>query len=186
MARREAIERAREWLHKGVVVLDTETTGRGDNAEPVEIAAVAQGRELLNTLVRPTVPVEPHAQEMHGIEDAELVDAPTLPQVMPTLLTLSDLFVVTYNFEFDQRIIRQGLAAHGMALPDTLMAGTADENCVMLLYAEFYGEPGLYGGYRRQSQENALHQCGLRVPGLHRALADAQAALVLLEYMAAP
>jgi DNA polymerase III alpha subunit (gram-positive type) len=51
------------------VILDTETTGLYD-AEIVEIAVVDPlGEALLNTLVKPTIPIPTEVIEIHGITD---------------------------------------------------------------------------------------------------------------------
>ena len=56
---REATSRqAHAWLAANALILDTETTGLGDDAEVVELAVIdCAGVVLLDTLVRPSGPV---------------------------------------------------------------------------------------------------------------------------------
>ena len=74
---REAISRqARAWLAANALILDTETTGLGDDAEVVELAVIdCAGAVLLDTLVRPSGPVPAEAAAIHGITDAMAANA---------------------------------------------------------------------------------------------------------------
>ena len=80
---REAISRqARAWLAANALILDTETTGLGDDAEVVELAVIdCAGAVLLDTLVRPSGPVPAEAAAIHGITDAMLAGAPTWSEI---------------------------------------------------------------------------------------------------------
>ena len=69
-----------EWL-----ILDTETTGL-DHAEIVEIAVINHlGEALLNTLVRPAISIPAEVTDIHGITDECVKDAPTFPEIYPSL-----------------------------------------------------------------------------------------------------
>ncbi|MBR9829321.1 MAG: 3'-5' exonuclease, partial [Oceanospirillales bacterium] len=60
-----------------IVFLDTETTGLDDDAQMVEIAVVDEnGSVLFESYCRPTVPVDPGAQAVHGIGSEVLAGAP--------------------------------------------------------------------------------------------------------------
>ena len=60
------------------LILDTETTGLGDEAEICEIAVIRQdGSVVLDTLVRPTGKISEDATRVHGITDADVRDAPS-------------------------------------------------------------------------------------------------------------
>ena len=66
--------RAREWAQwvlstPGIVIIDTETTGIGPCDEVIELAVLdTHGRVLLDTLVRPTCPIDPGAARVHGLK----------------------------------------------------------------------------------------------------------------------
>lgn len=83
------------------VFLDTETTGLYAGIDEVlQIGIVADdGRMLMDTLVRPIRVKEwPEAQDIHGIAPTDVVDAPTLVEVLPQLANiLRGTKVVIYN-----------------------------------------------------------------------------------------
>lgn len=69
-------------------VVDVETTGLNPETDQiVEIGAVATSMEngalgMWATLVRPTIPIPPEVSAVHGITDAEVVNAPLLDEAM--------------------------------------------------------------------------------------------------------
>lgn len=85
LRRRAVAARAQELLSTDtVVLLDTETTGVGEDAEIIEIAILdVDGTQLLNTLVRPTQPIPAEATAIHRITDKMVASAPTWPEVAP-------------------------------------------------------------------------------------------------------
>jgi DNA polymerase-3 subunit epsilon len=97
---------AREQLtQENWVILDTETTGLYD-AEIVEIAIIASlGKILLDTLIKPSIPIPAEVTEIHGINDEMVADAPTFPEVYPTDAALKDKRVLIYNSAFDIKIL---------------------------------------------------------------------------------
>ncbi len=58
------------------VLLDTETTGLGDQAEVVQIGVINGAGKVLvdNRLVKPTLPIDPGAEAIHHISNAMVVD----------------------------------------------------------------------------------------------------------------
>lgn len=82
-------QKAAQWAHELTrrhdwCILDTETTGLGDNAEICQIAICdCQGNSLLNTLVKPTVTIEAQATKIHGINNEMLALAPTFDSDIP-------------------------------------------------------------------------------------------------------
>ena len=77
---RDAVrERAKLWLSRRLAIVDLETTGLGQKAEPIEIAVVDEnGQTLLESLVSPTIPITQGATDKHGMVDADVVEAPTM------------------------------------------------------------------------------------------------------------
>ncbi|MEG3909649.1 3'-5' exonuclease [Microcoleus sp. w2-18bC1] len=96
---------AREQLTQNDwVILDTETTGLV-RAEIVEIAIIDRlGEMLLNTFIKPSIPIPAEVTEIHGISGAMVADAPTFPEVYPTDAALKDKRVLIYNSAFDIKI----------------------------------------------------------------------------------
>jgi len=179
-------QRAREWARwavttPGVVILDTETTGTGPRDEVIELAVLdTRGRVLLDTLVRPTCPVDPGAARVHGLTEAVLASAPEWPLVFRELRVLlrTTRWAITYNAAFDRRLLEQTCRHHGLALPDL------GWHCAMQRFADYAGPPLVDSWRRYHRLAEALERLGLLHPGAHRAVADAEACRRLLIGMA--
>lgn len=164
-----------------VVYLDTETTGTGATAEAIEVAVVAGDGDLVfATLLKPRHPIPPATIAVHGITDADVAAAPTLPEVYPALRdAIAGRVVVVYNAPFDRRLIEQTCRFHGAEPPP------AHYECAMRSYAGFAGVPGSGGGgWRWHPLERAVRAFGEQ-PGGHRAAADARACRAVVHGMAA-
>jgi DNA polymerase-3 subunit epsilon/ATP-dependent DNA helicase DinG len=110
------------------VALDLETTGLDANRDAIiEIGAVRfQDDAILDrfsTLVDPRRPIPARIQQITGIRDADVADAPTIDQAAPELLAFVDATVgalVAHNASFDLGFLRAvGINFHRPAL-DTL------------------------------------------------------------------
>ena len=182
MGRDDVIEKAKEWLSSRLAIIDLETTGLEQNDEPVEIAVIDEnGHTLLEKFVRPTIPIPQDATGIHGIADVDVREAQTIVELLPELKQFSDRHWLSYNYEFDSRLLRQGLAARRHHRPP--WSGAVDDHCIMRLYHAYY-----YGSYRDPaswiSLKEAMQQCGLkRIGPEHRALSDALAARAVLLYI---
>jgi DNA polymerase-3 subunit epsilon len=163
-----------------VVYLDTETTGLGLEAEIVDIAVVAaDGQVLLNTTVRPNGRIPTEASRVHGIHDADVVNAPSWPIVHNALCRiLAGRRTIVYNAEFDRRIVEGCCDRHGLPYP------SGKWECAMLAFAQYRGEPNENrGGFRWHKLDVAAAAFGL-APGGHRALGDALACRAVVWGMA--
>lgn len=155
------------------VILDTETTGLDCRAEIVEISIIAaDGRVLLDTLVRPLNPIPQAATAIHHITDVMVAAAPTFSQVYAELVEqIQGRMVVTYNAAFDRRMVQQALQRSKLP-PLSQVRWT----CAMRQYARFMGEWSTkWHGYRWPRLSG----------GDHSALGDCRATLRLLQQMAA-
>ncbi|MHC5824191.1 MAG: 3'-5' exonuclease, partial [Nostoc sp.] len=81
------LQEAKNWAYNLIhsdnkfFILDTETTGLGD-AEIVDVCVMTQwGQPLINTLVKPTIPIPSGATHIHHITDEMVADAPTFPDI---------------------------------------------------------------------------------------------------------
>jgi DNA polymerase-3 subunit epsilon len=180
----EEVQRiAQELIARRPLYLDTETTGLEDRDEVIEICVLdPDGRVLVESLVKPTVPISLDAGRVHGITQAMLEDAPSWPEVWPEVQQiLEGRQIAVYNAEFDLRLMRQSHRTHGM--PWTLE--NASFHCLMLLYARFYGRWNhRRGGFQWQSLEAASRQSGISLLNTHRARDDAALARAILLHMA--
>lgn len=118
----EARAEATRWLAADPVFLDVETTGLGDTDQVVEIAIIdARGVVLLDTLVRPTVPVSEAAAAIHGISADQLASAPTWDAVISQVRSLLDgSLVICHGAHFDASQIDQSCQANGLATPHVI------------------------------------------------------------------
>lgn len=170
---------------KPIAVLDTETTGLGGDAEIVEIAIIDwDGKTLLDTLVKPSSPIPADASAIHGIFDSDVKDAPSFAEIFEQVQSIYEAhLVLIYNADFDNRLVEQSAAGHGIKL-DT---GQYSTGCLMELYARYFGEYSHYHrSYKWQSLATAAYFCGVEWKGqAHRAQADCLAALGVFKHMLA-
>ena len=101
-------EKASRWASRMLArpaqtwcILDTETTSL--TGAIIEIAVVdGSGAVLLDTRLQPREVITPGAQAIHGISDADLLDAPLFPAIYDTLAAaLRGRHLVVYNLDFD-------------------------------------------------------------------------------------
>ncbi len=177
----EALETARQWLAEKPVFLDCETTGFDDDDQIVELAIVdADGKELFNRRIRPTIPIPAEASRYHGIYDADVAGCPTMTEVWPEIeRILSGRLICTYNAAYDHRMLSQSLGwSEVLTLPGW--------RCVMELYAAYHGVWSEYhGNYKFQKLSYAARCLGIPAWVEHGARADAEAARLVLVKMAA-
>lgn len=174
---------AQQMLSLERVFLDTETTGIAPTDEVIEICLLdVEGEVLVDTLVKPLGKVHPEAVRHHGITEPMLAGAPTWPEVWPLVeAAIGDGRVAVYNAEFDVRLMRQSHRLHGLQWE--VEEGRFD--CIMHLYAEFYGEWNRRReSYRWQKLEAAARQSGILLRNTHRARDDALLTRAVLRYMA--
>lgn len=175
--RRKASRWARELLSaREFVVLDSETTGLRDPVGFVEVAvADPDGKPLLNTTVKPWLPIEPGAAKVHGYRAEDLVSSPTFKDLYPDILdAISGRRVVVYNAAYDRRVMDTEvgkLGARGKLVGAYLPAW----ECAMGWYSQWVGE------YSRKHKSYKYQ----KLPGGdHSALGDCRAALAVLRRMA--
>ncbi|AVN50857.1 3'-5' exonuclease [Serratia sp. IR-2025] len=179
-------QQAQQWLRDNVLILDTETTGLGDDAEIVEVTIIdTAGRVLLNTLVKPRSVIPASATAIHGITNEMVATAPSWPHVCRSLYDIiSGRKVVIYNSDFDTRILDQTNDDWGITIHFKIERPTFE--CAMLAYAEFYGQNSERGGYKWQKLTAAAEQQGVIIEGTpHRALSDCLTTLGVIKAMAA-
>ena len=186
-----AVHNARKWLeHGGYCLLDTETTGLGDDAEICEISIIdTRGNILMDSLVKPSRPIPADASRIHGITNEMVSDAPAWPALHPQFMAImAERQCIVYNTAYDRRIINQTHHLSGMdgsQFPEWLAERMTDDDCAMLGYAAFRGEfDNRRGSYKWQKLVNAARQCQRDNEGAHRALADCRMTLGVIEAMA--
>lgn len=171
------LKEAKQWAYKRLhsdenfLILDTETTGLG-NAEIVDICVMSRyGQPLLNTLVKPTIPIPEDSTRIHKITDTMVESTPIFPDIYPRLKELiEEKVVLIYNAGFDFNVIQYCCKRNN--LPEIKFY----TECAMLWYAQYVGDwHNYYGNYRWQKLPGG---------GEHRALSDCQCVYRLLAEMA--
>ncbi|WP_244122363.1 3'-5' exonuclease [Burkholderia latens] len=168
---------ANEWLAADPLFIDTETTGLDLRAAIVEIAILDRaGAVLIDTLVKPAMPIPAAATEIHGITDADVAGAPAWNTIGPQVAELlAGRLLIAHNAAFDERMLYQTSRSHGVTLSALRV------ECTMELLTGWAG--------RWLSLADAALMLGARAPATrHRAGADAEQCrqIVLAAARAAP
>lgn len=176
--------RARRWLKSNCLILDTETTGLGDDAEIIEISIIdCAGKVLLNTLVKPRNFIPAEATAIHGITNEMVAAAPTWRDIHWQFMALTHTkTLVIYNIDFDVRLIMQTAAINNCGFSHLELKA----ECAMHNYAEYYGQwDQKRNKFKWQKLGNAAEQQGVVIEGAaHRALSDCKTTLGVIRAMA--
>ncbi len=176
------------------VILDTETTGLDGDAQACQIAVIDQdGRVLIDTLLKPTIPIPDDAIAIHGITNEMVAAAPGIQSIGRQLLeALRGRDLIIYNADYDMRILDTSIMASGdeeLIALWSLMHRTDDgteTHCAMRLYARFWGAWDEYHqSYTWQRLSAACGQQGIPVVNAHNALGDCQMTLALIRKICA-
>jgi DNA polymerase-3 subunit epsilon len=170
--RHAAITRAGNWLKtKGLVLLDTETTGFHNHDRIIQISIISiSGETLMDTLINPEMTIPPEATAVNQITDDMVASARTFRQVYPELCQiLDDTTVCAYNADFDARMITQECNRTNLRPPMCTWVCAMKE-----LAAPFEGQIGKYGDYAWPKLTG----------GDHTALGDCWAMLGLIKKIA--
>lgn len=120
--RNKSVELASNLFDANAVIIDTETTGLGCDAQIVQLSAVdMQGNVLINRMFKPTVDIDSEASKITGITMETVKDEPTFAEcwtekILPVLAT-HQIFVA-YNSPFDSRMLEQTCKAFDISCPE--------------------------------------------------------------------
>ena len=175
-SRRRAKEKARQWISCNALIADTETTGFAKNDEVVELAIVnCQGVAVFHEYVKPTVPINSRAQQVHGISERHLELCCYWDGVHDKFCdTVAGSRLVFFNASFDKRLLAQSIKKFGFDVPDELV----NAECAMLEFKKYRG-----GG--PSSLSAAAERLGVCPAGqAHNALDDCLTTLRVIKAMA--
>lgn len=162
------------------LILDTETTGLTKRSEIVEISIInLRGEVVFNSLVKPKIRMsnDSKAVQIHGITYEQLKDSPSWKDIHQQVSDIiRDKIIISYNAEFDTRLLHQTARKHGLKLPDFT------SECAMMIYSFWNGEPSEREGYKWHKLDKACKDLGVKISGQsHRALTDCFSTLALLQ-----
>jgi len=161
----------KELKGKPYYILDTETTGLEDG-EIVQIAIIDHLKNtILDTLIKPKLPIPADATAIHGIHNSDVASSPIWPDVSPLVREiLEGQNIIIYNAVYDRRMMHYSAERHQM--PKTDWKELATIHCAMEAYAEYFGQWNEYrGSYRWQRLSLAAASVGYSFDA-HTALAD--------------
>lgn len=175
-----AREQAQEWLRRGFVVVDTETTGTDPDADIVQFAAIdSTGRIVLHSLIKPSQPIDTEggAFRVHGLDDRALEHAPPFVRVWPAIhAVLCNKLVIAYNSGFDSKMLDQCQRKY-KGIAERPLFGH-EWQCAMLLYSRHIRVS------KWQKLQAACNDLGVKLDRAHDALYDCYAALEVIKAIA--
>nr|WP_188246205.1 exonuclease domain-containing protein [Enterobacter sp. E12]MBD0817620.1 Lar family restriction alleviation protein [Enterobacter sp. E12] len=185
-----------KWLRSDYVIIDTETTGLSKRDEIIEIAIInMRGEVLLDTLVKPTIPIPPEATKINHITNEMVAKAPAWCDVFPKVHAIIRMHKwLAWNSGFDARMLDQTCSyteifdtkSPGVASLITSRIHTSHIDA-KAVYDQWYGEfDEKRKAFKRQSLATAAARHGVSVEGAHRALADCKMVLAVLQKVCAP
>ena len=185
-----------KWLKSDYVIIDTETTGLSKRDEIIEIAIInMRGEVLLDTLVKPTLPIPPEVTKINHITNEMVANAPAWCDVFPKVHAIIRMHKwLAWNSGFDARMLDQTCSY--TEIYDNKFPGVASLITSRIhtshidakeVYDQWYGEfDEKRRTFKRQSLTTAAARHGVSVEGAHRALADCKMVLAVLQKVCAP
>lgn len=146
--------------------VDLETTGATASKDRItEIGIILvddSGAEEWSTLVNPETRISGFIEQLTGISNEMVADAPRFCDVASRVFKmLSGRVFVAHNARFDYAFLKQSFLREGIDF-------SAKTLCTVKLSRR------LYPGHAKHNLDTLIERHGLKVNGRHRALADAQ------------
>ena len=160
-----------------VLIIDTETTGLGERAEVIEVAALdTTGTLRFHALSLPEGPIPRDASRIHGLTRRNLKaeGARPWPEVHGELIPVLEgaAVLLAWNARFDGRLLEQTTDRHGLFLPELWLRDALED------YRELRGEAQAKG---RHTLAAVVRRERVKVPGpAHRAEADCRMVLGIM------
>ena len=170
----KSVEVSTNTIKANFIVFDVETTGLDrQNDRIIEFALIEMSpngvEKQWNTLINPQGPVR--KSEIHGITDADVVDAPTFNEAAKTIVELiSGKTLVAHNAVFDLAFLRSEMKRAGWTTPFL--------NAICTLEASTYYLPEL----GRRKLGDCCEAAGITIKKQHRAPGDVKATAQLINY----
>lgn len=170
----------RYLLANDIVIVDTETTGLSAEDEIIELGIIDKdGNVLYNSLFCPEKPLDEVAQQIHGLTMKDLENKPNISSEWPVIQNLlKGKTIVYYNRPFDESMLQQSLAKHGVD-PAEVKETLKNSACAMQSYTTYKDH------YKSTKLVDALKECGIDKTQDHRAVSDCLDTLALMKHCAA-
>jgi len=147
------------------------------------------GSVIFESLVRPSVPINPKAAEITGISDETVRSAPGILEVLPAIRkAMKGRAVGAYNADFDFRLLHNSICA-ARALAGSEYVELIEFDCVfdcIRIGALYYGEwNARFGSFKNKKLVEIANLCHVALDEtLHRASADARVTAGVLQAIA--
>lgn len=163
-----------------IVVFDFETTGfmPKNGGRPIEIGAVKlRGKEIVDrfqSLIDPGYPLSPFITTFTGINDSDLINAPSVPTVMRRFADfIQDCPLVAHNAKYDMQFLNWELESIGICKDNHV-------GCSLKIARKLLPEAP------NHKLATLIDYCGIASDNIyHRALADAEKTALLWLYLLA-
>ncbi len=155
-------------------VIDFETTGTSpQNSRAIEIGIIKiQNLKIVDSftsLINPGQHIPPFIENLTGITNEDVWDAPTFEQISDKVLKFIDnTILVGHNLSFDHAFLKNECLRNEIKLPELLQI------CTLKISREIFPE------LKSKSLGNMLRHFKIRHHDVHRALGDATATAKLL------
>jgi DNA polymerase-3 subunit epsilon len=180
-ARRNVIEWAKEMLAQDECLVVSIAIASDNKPEIIEVAVIDSiGNVLLNTLVRPTMPIPSEATARYGITDKDMDVAPAFPEVYGHLMSLvSKRMVIAYNAKETEQALQYTTELYQLNKIDVYWQSALEA------FAAFYGEwsPDTED-FEVHPLERACITFEIDCTSLQESINSCQATLALIEALA--
>ena len=156
--------------------VDLETTGGRPTSDRITEIAIVQTLDgkVVNkwqSFVYPDAPIPQMIQQMTGITNEMVANAPSFEELLPTILEkFEDHVVVAHNARFDVGFLRNAYKQFGEEFKNTVV-------CTVKL------SRNLYPKYKRHNLDSIIRRFNLTCEARHRAMGDAAALPQLVAQM---
>lgn len=166
------------------IILDTETTGTGNDAEIVSIAAItSDGESVLDLLLKPEHPerLANGSGAVNGITSEMVATAPHVPDVYSQIYgALAGEHIIVWNADFDWPLLERTCYRYGFVPPYP-----ASVTCAMKMFARWHGEWNQQkNDWQFKGLQYAAERLGVLPYQAHSALGDCRTTRDVIRAMA--
>lgn len=130
-------------MNQRYVVVDLETTGNDKDARMIQFSAVIIEKNQIidqyTSFVNPGIPIPPFIEELTGITDETVADAPSFDEIAATIFDLfQDSIFVAHNVPFDRGFLTTELTNAGYPSLELQAIDTVELTKILLPSASSY------------------------------------------------